>query len=175
MDATVDAASSSMRLASSAFFSVDARLLFVDRLLVLNLGAQVLGLLHHLCVALVDLGQHVPVGGEGLEARGAQQQVEHRGAARAVHGAGPVAQMLLHLGYLPVQLVDARLGGIAVVFGLLLLGERLAVIGRGLIELLLHGVQRGEGSLGLGLFLGRCQRTAPVARRVTEGDRDSAA
>ena len=79
--------------------------------------------------------------------------------------------MLLHLGYLPVQLVDARLGGIAAVFGLLLLGERLAVIGRGLIELLLHGVQRGEGSLGLGLFLGSCH--GMCRRRRTEGDRNS--
>ena len=65
-----------------------------------------------------------------------------------------IAQTGLHIGDLDVDLVDALLSLIGGLLGLSLLLERLAVVSRCLIELVLHGVERGQDRLGLGL-LGR--------------------
>ena len=131
-----------------------AALLFERGLLLLGLGAQVLVALHELGIVIVDLVQQVPVRGELAERRGAEQQVQKRAGARAVHALRAVAQTGLHIGDLDVDLVDALLRLIGGLLGLSLLLERLTVVGRRLIELVLHGIERGQNRLRLGL-LGR--------------------
>ena len=96
-------------------------MLGVHSFLLLHLGTQVLRLLHEVGIVLVQSVEQIPVRGERLERSGAEQQVEQGAVTGTVHAAGASAKMTLQVGDLGVGLLDTRLGGIAIMFGLLLL------------------------------------------------------
>ena len=133
----------------------DALLLLENGLLSFNFGAELLGLLNHFRIAVVEIVQKIPVGGEGLEVGGAEQQVEEGERAGAVHAAGARTEVFLQKENLRGCLFDFCLGFIHLGLGGFLLFNGGEVVDGCLIELLLHGVEACECSFCFGaLFSG---------------------
>ena len=136
---------------------------------------QLLGLLHHIGIILVELLQKIPARSELFEAGGSEEQIEERQAAVAVHAVRTVAEPALQIGYFGVEFVDARLRILHARLGCVNVGKSLHVIVGCLVEVILQRIERNERCLRFGLFIGRrrlgeCERGHSERHRKRCGD-----
>ena len=139
----------------------DIGLVGIFLLLGLVVGAKILSLFDHLGIFFIQRGERIPVLREIVERIRAQNNVEERGLAIAIHVASALGKLILQLVDLRVVIVDFSLA-------LVHLGDCLVVLLHGLVvirgcstELLAHRIQLLTSFVGLSLHIGR--------RRIGEG------
>ena len=139
----------------------DIGLVGIFLLLSLVVGAKILSLFDHLGIFFIQRGERIPVLREIVERIRAQNNVEERGLAVAIHVASALGKLILKLVDLRVVIVDFSLA-------LVHLGNCLVVLLHGLVvirgcntELLAHRIQLLTSFVGLSLHIGR--------RRIGEG------
>ena len=128
-----------------------ARVLVLGRL---KLLAQRLRLVDHVRVVLVHPVEQTPVLRELGERRGAQDEVEERGGAGAVHVAGANGQLVLQVGDLLVRLVDLDLLGLHGRLRGVPLVDRFVVVVGGSLEVGLQPDELVAHRVGLCLLFG---------------------